>query len=186
MSLCPRSFTRGMRTISFFSLLFAVCAMLVCVRAEAESMSAIYRHGSLVVTIPYHAAKAETGTLVTEILDPENNVMGRMESTVQISAGGGVWEEMIAPTKPLALEDLVWQRIRYRFAFEDGKTAAIEGIESIAEVLRRPVVHVLGQTEYMAGSRAAIRVMVSDVNSHVPLRGSLRVERYGPVTFLTD
>jgi uncharacterized protein YfaS (alpha-2-macroglobulin family) len=168
-----------MRTISFFSLLFAVCAMLVCVRAEAESMSAIYRHGSLVVTIPYHAAKAETGTLVTEILDPENNVMGRMESTVQISAGGGVWEEMIAPTKPLALEDLVWQRIRYRFAFEDGKTAAIEGIESIAEVLRRPVVHVLGQTEYMAGSRAAIRVMVSDVNSHVPLRGSLRVELAG-------
>jgi uncharacterized protein YfaS (alpha-2-macroglobulin family) len=142
-------------------------------------MSAIYRHGSLVVTIPYHVTQAETSKLVAEILDPENHVLGRVEQTVEMAAGDGMWQETIAPAKPLALEDLVWERIRYRFAFQDGKTAAIEGIESIAEVLRRPVVHVLGQTEYMAGSRAAIRVMVSDVNYHVPLRGSLRVELAG-------
>jgi uncharacterized protein YfaS (alpha-2-macroglobulin family) len=179
MSRCLRSFTRGVRAISFSLLFSAACAIAVCARADAESMRAIYTHGSLVVTIPYPMEQGGVGKLVAEILDPENNVMGRVEGTVEMRAGGGPWEETIAPAKPLALEDLVWERIRYRFTPDDGKAPAIEGIESIGEVLRRPVVHVLGQTEYMAGSRAAIRVMVSDVNGHVPLRGSLRVELVG-------
>src|SRR5208282_140611 len=139
--------------------LFFACAMVCGSSAPAQQMSAIYRHGSLAVTIPYHVAQAETGKLVAEILDPENHVLGRVEGTEQTAAGGGIWEETIAPAKPLALQDLVWQRIRYRFEADGGKTPAIEGVESIAEVLRRPVVHVLGQKEYMAGSRAAIRVM---------------------------
>ncbi len=159
-------------------LIFA-CAMVGAVSASAQQISAIYRHGSLAVTIPYHAAQAETGKLVAEILDPENHVLGRVEGTEQTAAGGGIWEETIAPAKPLALEDLVWQRIRYRFEADGGKTPAIEGVESIAEVLRRPVVHVLGQKEYMAGSRAAIRVMVSDATKNEPLTGGLRVELTG-------
>ncbi len=158
----------------------AVFLFFACVAsAPAQQMSAIYRHGTLAVTIPYHAAQAETGKLVAEILDPENHVLGRAEGTERATAGGGIWEETIAPAKPLALEDLVWQRIRYRFEPDGGKTPAIEGIESIAEVLRRPVVHVLGQKEYMAGSRAAIRVMVSDVAKNEPLTGTLRVELAG-------
>jgi len=160
--------------------LFFACAMVGAVSAPAQQISAIYRHGNLAVTIPYRAAQAETGKLVAEILDPENHVLGRVEGTEQTTAGGGVWEETIAPAKPLALEDLVWQRIRYRFEPDGGKAPAVEGIESIAEVLRRPVVHVLGQTEYMAGSRAAIRVMVSDAAKNEPLTGTLRVGLVGP------
>ncbi|MGO9937874.1 MAG: MG2 domain-containing protein [Terracidiphilus sp.] len=142
-------------------------------------MSAIFRHGSLEVKIPYHAPVNADGKLVTEILDPENDVLGRVERAVEVRAGDGTWQETIAPVKPLAFEDMVWQRIRYRFAFDDGKISAIEGVDSIGEVLRRPVVHVLGQKEYITGSRAAIRVMVSDVNSHVPQTGMLRVELVG-------
>ena len=154
--------------------------MVSATSAPAQQISAIYRHGSLAVTIPYHATQAETGKLVAEILDPENHVLGRVEGTEQTTAGGGTWEETIAPAKPLPLEDLVWQRIRYRFEPDGGKASVVEGVESVAEVLRRPVVHVLGQTEYMAGSHAAIRVMVADAAKNEPLAGTLRVELVGP------
>ncbi len=56
-----------------------------------------------------------------------------------------MWQEEIKLEKPLPLEDLVWHRLPYRFAYHDGEHAALECTESISQILRTPVVHILGQ-----------------------------------------
>lgn len=158
----------------------AIVVILLTVPVRAQQVTAIYRHGSILVTIPYHSSHAGSGKLVTEILDPENSSLGRVERTIAIGTGDGVWQEAITLQKPMTFDDIVWQRIRYKFAFDDTATPAIEGTESISEILRRPVLHVLGQTAYIAGSHAAIRIIVFDAASNTPLTGSLRIELTAP------
>ena len=86
-------------------------------------------------------------------------------------------KQSIAPAKPIAFEDLVWQRVRYRFEYSDKAIPAITGVESISRILRRPVVRILGQTEYLAGSDAAIRLLVSDAgNDDAALTGAIHAE----------
>ncbi len=89
----------------------------------------------------------------------------------------GAWQQSIVPAKPIAFEDLVWQRVRYRFEYGDKEIPTIAGVESISRILRRPVVRLIGQTEYLAGSDAAIRVLVSDAgNEDAALTGTVRAE----------
>ena len=159
------------RAFRFLLTLFVCTALLVgagrtLVHAGTQSPGATYTHGILSVTIPYHSERAGSGKLVAEILDPEDHVLGRTERDVDVAAGDGSWQQSITPDKPIAFEDIVWQRVRYRFEYDGDKLPAIEGIESISQILRRPVVHILGQTEYLAGSQAAIRVIVSDANNN--------------------
>jgi hypothetical protein len=157
-------------------LLFAAVAFSLR-HARAQPLAAIYTHGNLSVTVPYHSTREGAGRLTVEILDPEDNVLGRIERPVDIAKGEGSWQQTITSEKPLPFEDIVWQRIRYRFEYNDSQLPVIDGIESISQVLRRPVVHVLGQTQYLAGSQAAIRVIVSDANNNdVAETGALRVE----------
>ena len=145
--------------------------------AGAPSPSASYTHGVLLVAIPYHGARPGSGKLITEIVDPEEHVLGRAERPVEIVQSDGNWKQSIAPAKPIAFEDLVWQRVRYRFQYGDKEIPAIAGIESISRILRRPVVRMIGQTEYLAGSDAAIRVLVSDAGSEdAALTGTVRAE----------
>jgi hypothetical protein len=143
----------------------------------AQQLFATYTHGNLSVTVPYHSTREGAGRLTVEILDPEDNLLGRVERSVDIAKGEGSWQQTIIPEKPLPFEDIIWQRLRYRFEYKDDKLPAIEGIESVSQVLRRPVVHVLGQIQYLAGSQAAIRVIVSDANNNDTTEtGTLRVE----------
>jgi hypothetical protein len=191
MENCRRRIARGARGIFFFVFVVCGAAALAGVSgaafvnsngpalAEAQQMSALYRHGGLAVTIPYRATRAGTGKLTLEILDPEDHALGRVERAVEV-AGAGEWQETVTPVKPLRFEDVLWQRVRYRFAYDDAGAAPLEGIASVAEVLRRPVVHVLGQKEYLAGSRAAIRVMVGDARTNAPLTGKLKIALTGP------
>ena len=111
----------------------------------ASSTVATYSHGVLHLTMPYRAPRAGAGQLTMEVLDPEDNVLGRAERHVEVSGGQGRWQDEIKLEKPLPLDDLVWHRVRYRFEYDDGKTAGLEGTESISQVLRTPVIHILGQ-----------------------------------------
>jgi A-macroglobulin TED domain/Alpha-2-macroglobulin family/MG2 domain/Carboxypeptidase regulatory-like domain/A-macroglobulin receptor binding domain/Alpha-2-macroglobulin bait region domain len=145
--------------------------------AGASLPVATLAHGVVSVAIPYHGAHPGSGKLIFEIVDPEEKVLGRAERAVDIGKGDGTWQQSIAPAKPIAFEDLVWQRVRYRFEYGDKKIPAITGVESISRILRRPVVRILGQTEYLAGSDAAIRVLVSDAgNQDAALTGTIRAE----------
>jgi len=138
---------------------------------------ATYSHGLLHLTIAYHAARSGAGQLTIEVLDPEDNVLGRTERQVEVAAGQGRWQDQIKLEKPLPLDDLVWHRVRYRFEYDDKQTAALEGTESISQILRTPVIHILGQQSYLAGGQAAVRVIVTDSkNEIIAGRGSVRIE----------
>jgi uncharacterized protein YfaS (alpha-2-macroglobulin family) len=171
LSLSQRSF-RLLATV----LLLSMGVLLSTFKAHAEQLAATYRNGNLAVTIPYDSSQKGQGKLAVEILDPEDHSLGRSECIVPIRNGKGSWQQTIALTKQVPFEEILWQRIRYRFEYDDARLPAIEGVESISEIIRRPVVHILGEKEYISGSHAAIRVIVSEANSNVTQTGSLRVE----------
>jgi hypothetical protein len=164
--------------LSFVLLLIAFAGTYApFMAAGAPSPVARFTHGVLLVAIPYHGAHPGSGKLITEIVDPEEHILGRAERPVEIAQSDGVWQQRIPSAKPIAFEDLVWQRVRFRFEYGDKEMPAIAGVESISRILRRPVVRMIGQTEYLAGSDAAIRVLVSDAaNEDAALTGTVRAE----------
>src|ERR1700692_2314188 len=178
--------TRFCRSLPFLLtgplvLLLASGAFLSIAHGRSEQLAAVYTRGNLSVTIPYHSTRSGSGRLVAEIIDPEDHVLGRVERTADIGTGDSSWQQVIKPEKPLRFEDIVWQRLRYRFEYADNQAPAIEGIGPISQILRRPVVHILGQTEYLAGSPAAIRVIVSDANNNdIAEPGTIRIELLTP------
>jgi hypothetical protein len=146
-----------------------------------SSLVATYAHGVLHVTIPYRGAETGSGRLTVEVLDPEDDVLGRAQRDLQVNASAGRWKEEIRLEKPLSLEDLVWHRLRYRFEYDDRKMGALEGQESISQILRRAVMHILAQQSYFAGGQAAVRVIVTDSdNQPIAGRGSVQIELLEP------
>jgi uncharacterized protein YfaS (alpha-2-macroglobulin family) len=142
-----------------------------------HAASAIYSHGVLHLTLPYVAAVPGRGQLTAEILDPEDHILGSAQRAFEIAGGKGLWHQQIKLSKPLATDELVWERVRYRFKYENGRTATIEGTESISEILRAPVMHIIGQQSYLVGSSAAVRVIVTDSkNEVIPGHGSLQID----------
>jgi hypothetical protein len=173
------SFFRTLLSLLLVSLIAA--GILSFARAPLEHPTATYSRGNLYLTLPYHSQHEGPGRLIAEILDPEDHVLGRAERADRVRQGDGSWLQLtITPPKQIPFDDIVWQRVRYRFEYNDTTLAAIEDIESISQILRRPVVHVLGQTQYLAGSEAAIRIIVSDATSDAPQTGSLRIELLSP------
>ena len=148
---------------------------------DVRSVAATYAQGMLRVSIPYIARRMGEGTLVVEILDPEDGVAARTDRHVYAAVGQGSWDQDLPLPKALALEDLVWHRLHYRFAYGNEKAAAIEGIASISQVLRRPAVHVLGQQSYLSGSVAAVRLIVTEADNETPVAsGSMQIALLGP------
>src|SRR6266849_3309865 len=155
----------------------AILAMQPSGAANSEAVVATHSNGVLHVTIPYQAAHAGMGQLTVEVLNPEDQVLGRSEQRAEVAVGKGRWQEEVKLDKALAFDDLVWQRMRYRFEYVDKKDAPLEGTESIAQILRTPVVHILGQQSYLSGGRAAVRVIVTDSkNELIAGPGSVRIE----------
>ena len=144
--------------------------------ADADRAAAIYTRGSLHVTIPYRAPHAGPGQLVVEVLDPEDHSLAHAERRVEV-AGAGSWQEDLSLAKPLALEDLAWHRVRYRFTYAGDTEPAVHGAEPIADILRMPVIHIIGQQSYLAGGEAAVRVIVTDSrNDPVTGASTLNIE----------
>ena len=162
-------------------VLGVTCAVLLESQAtHDEDTVATYSHGNLHVSIPYQAGHAGAGQLTVEILDPEDQVLGRVEHAGNAGANGW-WQEQVTLTKPVSAEDLVWQRLRYRFTYNDGKSPAIEGTESISQILRMPVLRIMDQQSYLTGGAAAVRVVVTDSRNE-PIAGasSVRIELAPP------
>jgi hypothetical protein len=166
--------------LAFLSILLlaGVAAVLMEPSQAARANTAVvtYTRGIVNVTIPYHSAHSGDGKLTVEVLDPEDKVLGRAEAQVSIGKGDGRWQEKIRLDKSLAVDDLVWHRLRYRYEYDDRGVAALEGTESISQILRTPVVHILGQQSYLSGALAAVRVIVTDSkNEMIPGEGTVRI-----------
>ena len=145
--------------------------------SHPSSPVATYSHGRLRFIIPYQALHAGAGRFTAEVLNPEDEAIGHTEQEVTITAQNGQLQSEIGLEKSLAIDDLVWHRVRYRFEYDDENKPDLEGTESISQILRRPVVHILGQQSYLAGGQAAVRVIVTDSNNEpISGRGSVRIE----------
>jgi uncharacterized protein YfaS (alpha-2-macroglobulin family) len=144
---------------------------------NADLATATYSRGILHATIPYVLPRAGAGQLTVEVLDPEDQTLGRIERAVQADGSNGTWQADLRLTNALATDDLVWHRLRYQFTYGGEKEPAIKGTYSISEILRMPVMHILGQQSYLSGGPAAVRVIVTDSKNEV-IAGpsSLRIE----------
>ncbi len=150
-------------------------ALAVLAHRSVSEDSMVY--GLLRVTIPYDALYAGAGQFTVEVLNPEDAVLGRTEQRVEVTARNGHLQSEVKLEKALAVDDLVWHRVRYRFEYDDAKKPAVEGTESISSILRRPVVHILGQQSYITGGQAAVRVIVTDTKDEaIAGRGSVQIE----------
>jgi hypothetical protein len=149
-----------------------------------ESLAVTYSRDTLHVAIPYAAPQAGAGLLTLEVLNPEDEVLARAERRLDVTAGKGQWDEDLKLTKALPVEDLAWHRLRYRFRYQGQQDAAISGTESISQILRMPVIRILGQQSYIAGGLAAVRVIVTDSKDAVIAgAGTLRIELNGQTLF---
>jgi A-macroglobulin TED domain/Alpha-2-macroglobulin family/A-macroglobulin receptor binding domain/MG2 domain/Carboxypeptidase regulatory-like domain/Alpha-2-macroglobulin bait region domain/Macroglobulin domain MG3 len=162
--------------VSLLVVLMAAALVKTFAGAEKTGEWSTYSHGVLRVVIPYRAAQAGAGRLTAEVLDPENHVIGRTEKTVEVIKGASRFRAEMKLDKAVPLDELVWHRVRYEFRYDDTKVETLEGVESISNILRLPVLRVLGQQSYLAGSRAAVRLIVSDAKGDViPGRGAVRI-----------
>ncbi len=134
--------------------------------AVRVSLTGIYKNGHLTITIPYSAPRAGSGTLTVELLDPEDHVLGHVQRRVDVVRGDNVWKQDLKPANHLPIEDLAWQRIRFQFQYKNEDSVAFESIHAVSEILRRPIVHIIGQSSYLAGAQAAIRVIVTNSEGH--------------------
>jgi uncharacterized protein YfaS (alpha-2-macroglobulin family) len=145
--------------------------------SPVSSPVASYSQGVLRLTLPYQALHAGTARFSVEVLNPEDQAIGHTEQQVKITAQRGQLQSEVRLEKPLAVDDLVWHRVRYRFEYDDAKKPELEGTESISQILSRPVIHILGQQSYIAGAKAAVRVIVTDSNdTAIPGRGSVEIQ----------
>jgi hypothetical protein len=171
-----RTDVRRFTLLAVSPILFAFGSFRGLAQSNTAHPTAAYRHGELSLAIAHTSLHAGSGVLSAEILAPEGTVLGRAERTIEIRKNHDALSLTIVPDKAIRYEEIPWQRVHYRFVYDGDSKAALDDIESISQILRRPVVRVIGQSEYMAGSRAAIRVVVTDDKSGLPQSGSLRVE----------
>ncbi len=133
--------------------------------ASGDSLGATYLDGVLRVSIPYDEAVAHSHTLHAEIIAPDDKPVAEVKRAVSPVREPGPWEVSFAVDKSVALEDLVWYRLRIG-------TGTTSRVVSLSEILHLPVVRVLAQRAYAAGSRASVRVIAVDSKTGEPLRDS--------------
>jgi hypothetical protein len=156
-----------MKTLSICSAALLILGTFVLVQPfqTPQAVSATYTQGVLHVSIPSKGM----GRLTVDILDPEDR------SIAHVDKQGSNASADVKLDRPIATEDLVWHRLRYRFTSSANQT--VEGTESISQILRMPVVHIIGQQSYLAGSKAAVRVIASDAhNDPIPGQSAVRIE----------
>ena len=133
--------------------------------ASGDRLGAIYLNGALRVSVPYDETVARSHTLRVEVLAPDDKPVAEATKVVAPSREAEPWEVSFNVDKNIPLEDLVWHRLRIG-------TGPAAKIVSLSEILRLPVVRLLAQRAYAAGSRASARVIAVDSKTGAPLRDS--------------
>jgi hypothetical protein len=145
-----------------------------------KTISALYARNTLSFSVPYEAPHSGEADLRLEVLDPEDQVIGQVDRDTEVAGGTGVWNAEIKLREPMAVDDLIWHRVRFTLDYKNQAAPDVEDIRSLSEILVRPVMHVLGQQSYIAGTQAAMRVIVDNSSRDgVPApigQGTIRIE----------
>ena len=146
----------------FLLSLFPCLLLPLAPLGRAQSLSATWARGRLSLNIPGHALHAGAGRLAVQLLDPAGKVLAEAERPADAAAGDIAWTQDLTIPSSLPFDDLVWERVRWRFWYDGDSAPALEQVRSVSTILRRPVMHILGQNTYIAGAQAAVRIVVSD------------------------
>ena len=171
------------RIISILIGMVLLPALFVA-RAEAKTMSAVYAHDALALTESYDAPRNGDVELVAEVLNPEDRALGKAVLRERVMRGPAEWNAVIALVEKVPVEEMVWERVRFTLRYADETKPAIEEIRPVAEILRRPVMRILGQRSYTSGAKSAMRVIVTigtkDGAPEAVSDGTVRIELLNP------
>lgn len=167
------------RLKTFCTALFLCLASLaLSLTLPAQTAHATYTSHTLALEMPYHTDRAGAGRLTVDVLNPEDEVLAHSEHTVEAVKGVNLWRQELSIDPKVPYDELVWQRVRYRFRYSGDQQLAVEQVLAIQSILRRPMMRLLGQRSYLVGAPAAIRVIVCDEHDGEtePLGGTVRME----------
>src|SRR5579872_4215561 len=176
---------RCLRPRVFSALLLVLSVLLFTPISDAQTARAVWSHPTLSLTLPVYVSHAGSGRLTVELLSPENKVLAEAQSIEEARNGDNTWQQELSVPRSVPFDQLVWERARWRFQFDNAKAQAFDQIRSVSMILRRPMMHILGQTSYLTGAQAAVRVVVTDAGQDNPLiasSGALRVDLLVPNT----
>jgi uncharacterized protein YfaS (alpha-2-macroglobulin family) len=166
----------------FLGILIFLAAALG--NAEPKTISAVYSHNTLSLSVPYEAAHSGGAELRVEVLTPEDHVIGEAEHKANVAEGAGIWNAKVELNESTTLDELVWHRVRFTLRYENQTQLDVEDIRSMSEILVRPELHILAQRSYIAGAQAAMRVIVQSATHDgvvAPVaRGTIRIELTKP------
>ncbi len=163
-----------------FCAAFFLCLASLALSAPlpAQTAHATYTSHTLALEMPYHADRAGAGRLTVDVLNPEDEVLAHSERTVEAVRGVSFWHQELSIDPKVPYDELVWQRVRYRFRYSGEQRPVVEQVLAVQSILRRPMMRLLGQRSYLVGAPAAIRVIVSDEHDGEAqsLGGTVRME----------
>ena len=172
--------SRVFQALSGLALLFAAAVG----NAEPKTISAVYFRDALAFSAPYEAAHSGEAELKLELLSPEDRVLGEVKRHKRVTEGSTVWNARMVLGERMALDELVWQRVRFTLRYENQALPDLDEIRSLSEILERPVLRVLGQRSYIAGAPAAMRVIVTGSSAGerptMVKRGTVKIELLDP------
>jgi uncharacterized protein YfaS (alpha-2-macroglobulin family) len=147
---------------------------------EFTGLTAVHLNNQLQINIPFDkTAPSSPGTLAVELLDAEDRVVSR-QLLAPDSKTTSSWRGKLMLPAGLKRDDLVWHRLRYRFIPQNQVISSVEAIHTVGEILRYPVVKLLGQKDLLSGSTNTLRVIAVDGRTGAPLEGTLQLELKTP------
>ena len=147
----------------------------------SPGMSATYSGGLLHLSLATRTALGGEATLLVKVLDPEERVVGHVERSVFAIAGEDLREPDLVIPLNIPADEVVWHRLRYQIVYKDPRSPMLEEVSSLSRVLRRPSVHVLSQATYLSGGPAAVRLVVTESDTGVPITsGTLQIDLVSP------
>jgi hypothetical protein len=148
--------------------------------ALGQHVSTVYSQNNLSLIIPYPGTRpARSGRLHVQLIDPDDKVIAERSFPVRQATQPGIWTVNLPLNTPLPKDELIWHRLRYAFATADRAAPVFSGIESISEILKVPTIRWIGQSSYLAGTHAALRIIALDGKHPEPIDGNLRIDLLG-------
>jgi hypothetical protein len=165
----------GMAAMLSLALMVAMAQSLVSknqVRVDEAGIEVVPKGDQFLLRLPVEnlSYRVLQGRLSIQLLDFDDEILWETERDVTL-----YWRHRIY-TFPLKVvgKDLHPNRLKYQLTSPGGASL---GIVSLSEVLNRLETHVLGQTEFLAGGNASIRIVTLNHRGRTPIKGAhVRIE----------
>lgn len=134
--------------------------------AESTELAAVRVGNQLDITIPLEANS--NSSLKVELVNAEDKVVAEEQLSSENNKRSNLWQAKLNIPDGLSSEDLIWYRIHYRLTSKKG--AEKDAIYPIKDLLRYPVVRLIGQKDLASGAANSLRILAIDGRNGEPLK----------------